>query len=160
MSHAPQSLTPSSQHTTEPISIYLANAEPRRFRLFQSTQLSIWDASEGALRLTLEGHQSWVNVLSMSPSGKQLLSIAQDRSLVMWKLQSREVSDPVIILRPSPPGGCLQIAPCADDTWACADHTSARGHLQHQAKGGGAGDHQPSTRGANRYGTSPSSCCM
>ena len=55
------------------------------------SQISLWEASTGAQDRALDGHTSWVTSVSLAPSGTELVTVAQDRTLIIWKIQLKKV---------------------------------------------------------------------
>jgi cytochrome c len=49
-------------------------------------KIHIWNASNGKIRGTLEGHQMGITQLAASPDGKRLLSASIDQSMRLWDL--------------------------------------------------------------------------
>jgi WD40 repeat protein len=50
--------------------------------------LRLWQANQGSLLLTLEGHQGWVWAVSFSADGQTLASCSSDKTIRLWSTQT------------------------------------------------------------------------
>jgi platelet-activating factor acetylhydrolase IB subunit alpha len=49
-------------------------------------KIRIFETKSGRLILTLVGHDNWITDIMFHPSGKYLISVADDKSIRMWDL--------------------------------------------------------------------------
>jgi WD40 repeat protein len=57
---------------------------------FTDSTIRVWDAQNGKLVASLEGHRSWVSELAFSPDGSRLVSSGADQTVRVWKWPTRE----------------------------------------------------------------------
>jgi WD40 repeat protein len=53
----------------------------------------IWEAQEGKLISTLEGHSGWVSAAKFSPDGSKVLTASHDGTALLWSLFSEMDQD-------------------------------------------------------------------
>ena len=52
-------------------------------------QVRLWDATNGNLVATLEGHDDWVRSVKFTRDGRYLASVAADGKLIVWDISRR-----------------------------------------------------------------------
>ena len=48
--------------------------------------MKVWDAEDGSLLNTFEGHQDSVNSVCYSPDGRKIVSASDDKTLKVWDI--------------------------------------------------------------------------
>ena len=49
--------------------------------------IKVWEVNTEQLLYTFEGHDNWVRSIAFHPNGTYLLSVSDDKSLIIWDLK-------------------------------------------------------------------------